>query len=110
MNALDCLVLGLPVPCIPYPGWYCPGGICVPCVGGCSIATVTFGTELESKTDVLRAFRDKYLLNNSPGKEFVNAYYKYSPPVAHYIAEREWLKTMVRILLQPVVWLLSLFV
>lgn len=88
----------------------CPGGTCVACVEGCSIATVTFGTELEDKTDVLRAFRDKYLVNNSLGKAFINAYYKYSPPVADYIAKRAWLRRLVRIILLPLIEFVSLFV
>lgn len=90
----------------------CPGGTCMawPICPNCYIATATFGTELEGKTDILRSFRDEYLLNNTVGKAFVEAYYKYSPPIAHYIAQREWLKTVVRILLQPVIGLISLFV
>lgn len=110
-SSLDCVFNGMTWPCIPVPDILpCPGGTCVPCVEGCAIATVTLGTELEGKTDVLRAFRDKYLVSNSVGKAFINAYYKYSPPVADYIAEREWLKNVVRILLKPVVGLVSLFV
>ncbi len=85
----------------------CPGGSCEPC---CYIATATFGSELEDKTDVLRSFRDEYLLNNAVGKAFVKAYYKYSPPLADYIAERDWLRPLVRILLLPVIGLVSLFV
>lgn len=90
----------------------CPGGTCVswaPC-SSCYIATAAFGTELGEKTDVLRSFRDEYLLNNAVGKAFVAAYYKYSPPLADYIAERDWLRSLVRILLLPVIGLVSLFV
>ncbi len=76
----------------------------------CFIATAAFGTELEPRIDTLRSFRDQYLMNNSVGKAFVNAYYKYSPPVANYIAERAWLKTLVRILLLPIIGLAALFV
>ena len=98
--------------CEPFLEDQCPGGTCV--VWGtcptCYIATAAFGTELEDKTDILRSFRDEYLLTNAAGKAFVAAYYKYSPPLAHYIAERDWMKTLVRILLLPVIGLLSLFV
>ena len=82
----------------------------MPCVEGCSIATVTLGTKLQGRIRVLQLFRDKYLQNNVLGKAFITAYYKYSPPIAHVIAERKWLKAVVRILLLPVIGLVSLFV
>jgi len=88
----------------------CSGGTCEPCVEGCYIATASLGSELENKTDLLRIFRDKYLLDNAVGKTFVTAYYKYSPPLADYIAERDWLRFLVRILLLPIIGLVSLFV
>ena len=46
----------------------------------------------------------------SRGKVFVDTYYKYSPPIADFIAERGWLRTLVRALLLPVVGFVSLFV
>ena len=82
----------------------------MPCVEGCSIATATFGTELESKADVLRAFRDNYLVNDRLGKAFIGGYCKYSPPVADYIAKRDWLRRWVRIMLLPLIGFVSLFV
>jgi hypothetical protein len=90
----------------------CPGGTCEPWgdCPTCYIATATFGTELEDKTDVLRSFRDEYLLNNALGKAFVTVYNRYSPPLADCIAERNWLRSLVRILLLPVIGLASLFV
>jgi hypothetical protein len=68
------------------------------------------GTRLEEKTDVLRSFRDKYLLGNGAGRELVAAYYKHSPLIAHYIAERPWLRYLVRILLLPLIGVVSFFV
>ena len=88
----------------------CYGATCEPCVEGCYIATATLGSELENRTDMLRTFRDRYLLDNTVGEAFVTAYYKYSPPLADYIAERNWLRSLVRILLLPVIGLASLFV
>jgi hypothetical protein len=98
--------------CVPFPVDQCPGGTCVAWATcpSCYIATAAFGTELEDKTDVLRSFRDEYLLNNAVGKAFVTAYYKYSPPLADYIAEREWLRRLVRIILIPLIGFVSLFV
>ena len=76
----------------------------------CFIATAAFGTELDGKIDVLRSFRDTYLVDNAVGQGFLSAYYRYSPPVADYIAQHRWLKALVRTLLLPVVGLVSLFV
>jgi len=76
----------------------------------CFIATAAFGSELYYRVDTLGTFRDEYLMNNSVGKAFVSAYYRYSPPAADYIAERGWLRAVVRIMLLPVVGLVSLFV
>jgi hypothetical protein len=44
----------------------------------------------------LRAFRDEYLLTNSVGRKFVEAYYAVSPPVADYIREHETLRSFIR--------------
>ena len=74
----------------------------------CFIATASFGTEMMGKIDVLRDFRDRHLLTSGPGTALVDAYYRYSPPVADFIAERGWLKTLVRTVLLPVVGLVSL--
>jgi hypothetical protein len=76
----------------------------------CFVATACFGTEMGSKIDVLRSFRDMYLLKTRIGNAFVTAYYNYSPPIADSIAGNGWLKAVVRMLLLPVVGLLSLFV
>lgn len=71
--------------------------------GGCFIATAAFGSYLHPKVKLLREFRDNWLLTNSPGKVFVSFYYRCSPPVADFIAEREWLKGSVRLLLLPLI-------
>ena len=76
----------------------------------CFIATAAFGTPLNGKIEVLRDFRDDYLIKNPAGQVFVSAYYKYSPPVARYVAEHVWLRTLVRTLLLPVIGFVSLFV
>jgi hypothetical protein len=76
----------------------------------CFIATASFGTMMEGKIAVLREFREEYLMKRASGKALVGAYYKYSPPIADYIAQRPWLRPVVRILLLPVIGLVSLFV
>ncbi|MEE4166241.1 MAG: CFI-box-CTERM domain-containing protein, partial [Desulfocapsaceae bacterium] len=59
---------------------------------------------------LLQQFRDSYLLTNTPGKTFVSLYYRYSPPIADYIAEHELLKPVVRVLLLPLVGMSYLLV
>lgn len=66
----------------------------------CFIATAAFGNHRE--VEVLRQFRDEYLLTNKVSRAFVRFYYRYSPPVANFIRERESLKAVVRIMLLPV--------
>jgi len=62
----------------------------------CFIATAAYGTPAAEEIDVLRRFRDEFLLHNAPGKAFVVCYYVLSPPVADFISEHELLRTVVR--------------
>ena len=71
--------------------------------GNCFIATAAYGSYMEPHVKILRDFRDNYLLHSSLGHLFVNAYYRYSPPIADYIANHSILKAAVRIGLAPVV-------
>jgi len=68
---------------------------------GCFIATAAYGSYLHPKVVILRDFRDHYLLTNTPGRAVVAAYYRLSPPLAAYIARHETLRSVVRILLAP---------
>jgi serine protease len=78
---------------------------------GCFIATAAYGTSMAGEVRYLRAFRDEYLLNSRLGREFVELYYRLSPPVAGFIRERESLRSVVRVVLSPLVtlsrWLVS---
>jgi len=69
----------------------------------CFIATAAYGTPMAEEIQILREFRDKYLLTNPLGQALVNFYYKVSPPMAEFITEHPSLKPIVRAGLLPAV-------
>jgi predicted RNA-binding protein with TRAM domain len=71
--------------------------------GGCFIATAAYGSLMEPHVQVLRQFRDRFLLTNQLGKAFVRLYYTYSPPLAGYIAKHDGVRAVVRWTLLPLV-------
>ena len=75
--------------------------------GGCFIATAAYGSILHPYVKKLREFRDQHLLNNAIGQKFVKLYYRYSPPLADYIAEREWRRVLAQAVLAPLVFAVS---
>jgi len=70
---------------------------------GCFIATAAFGSYAEPHVKLLRDFRDKCLLTNTPGRWFVRMYYRYSPFWANLINIHTWCKPVVRLALMPLV-------
>jgi hypothetical protein len=73
--------------------------------GSCFVATAAFGSPFERHVEILRKFRDAYLMPSRLGQRFVEVYYRLSPPVAAFIAERDGLRAAVRVLLLPAVGL-----
>jgi len=73
------------------------------CIGGCFIATAAYGTPMAKEIEILREFRDKYLMTNPVGKGLVEFYYRVSPPIAEFITKHPSLKPIVRVGLLPVV-------
>ena len=71
--------------------------------GPCFIATAAYGTSLAEQVEVLRTFRDIWLLDNAVGTAFVDIYYRLSPTLADIIAGHPALAAMVRLALWPVV-------
>ena len=71
--------------------------------GGCFIATATYGTPMSQEIDALRELRDAYLLNNAAGAAFVDAYYRFSPPIADFVARHPVAAATTRVLLTPII-------
>jgi len=69
----------------------------------CFIATAAYGTPMAEEVQILREFRDEYLLTNPLGQAIVNFYYRVSPPMAEFITEHPALKPVVRAGLMPAV-------
>jgi hypothetical protein len=74
----------------------------------CFIATAAYGTPMIDHIQVLRDFRDGYLMTNPAGHWFVSTYYRLSPPLARFIAHHDSLRALVRVGLTPVIWLTTL--
>jgi len=71
--------------------------------GGCFVATAAYGTPMAEEIQILREFRDEYLLTNPAGQALVGLYYRVSPPIAEFITEYPSLKPIVRAGLVPAV-------
>jgi hypothetical protein len=69
----------------------------------CFIATAAYGSPMENHVKILRNFRDRYLLSWTGGTWFVKTYYRFSPPLADFIAIHDSLRIMVRLSLLPAV-------
>jgi uncharacterized repeat protein (TIGR02543 family) len=72
--------------------------------GRCFIATAAFGSPLAEEVQVLRRFRDGYLMKNEAGRLFVKLYYRFSPPLAEFISRHKALRVITRYCLTPVVY------
>ena len=71
--------------------------------GGCFIATAAFGSPMAGQVEILRQFRDRYLLTNAPGQKFVDWYYRNGPAAANYIKDKPLIKAAVRMALYPLI-------
>jgi len=76
----------------------------------CFIATAAYGTPVAEEIQILREFRDEYLLTSPVGEALVEFYYRVSPPIAEFITEHPSLKPIVRAGLLPAVALSTIAV
>jgi hypothetical protein len=74
---------------------------------GCFIATAAWGSALDPHVRSLRHFRDRFLLTHAPGRAFVTLYYRFSPPLADYIAARPAARMATRAVLWPLVFVVE---
>jgi len=76
--------------------------------GGCLIATAAFGGELTPQVQILRNFRDNYVMATRGGLAFMNVfnlwYYSWSPTVAELERQIPPLKEAVKGLIYPLLF------
>ncbi|MDH3408049.1 MAG: outer membrane beta-barrel protein [Gammaproteobacteria bacterium] len=72
--------------------------------GICFIATAAYSSYLHPDVQVLRDFRDGYLLTNTAGRAFVDWYYETSPRIAELISQYATLRWLTRVALTPLVY------
>jgi len=81
-------------------------------IGGCLIATATYGSELAPQVQLLREIRDNTVLQTQSGTSFMAAfnqfYYSFSPAIADYERENIVFKETVKITLTQLLTSLTL--
>lgn len=70
----------------------------------CFISTAAYGSFMSPYVEDLRLFRDNKLQKNLIGRWFVEKYYEFSPPLAHFIEEKPFFKLLTRFVLSPIIW------
>ena len=73
----------------------------------CFIATAAYGTPYDSKINILRNWRDDSLREFAIGRTFIKIYYFLSPPIANVITKSKILRAFVRIILYPIIHILT---
>jgi hypothetical protein len=73
----------------------------------CFIATAAYGTPFDARIETLRAFRDNTLAHSELGRLFIQQYYRQAPPIAAFIEDRPMMQLMVRVLLVPILAVIS---
>lgn len=69
----------------------------------CFVATAAWGSPIAPAVNWLRAFRDQRMMASAGGRALVSLYGEVGPKAARVIAQNEWLRTIARGLLWPLV-------
>ncbi len=69
----------------------------------CFIATAAYGRPSHPHVEILRDFRDRYLVRSHPGRRVIEFYYRHSPLVADLISRHAVWRVAVRVHLLPLV-------
>ena len=81
-------------------------------IGGCLIATASYGSELAPQVQQLRELRDNTVLQTESGAIFMASfnqfYYSFSPAIADYERENTTFKEIVKLTLTPLLTSLTL--
>jgi hypothetical protein len=81
-------------------------------VGGCLIATATYGSELAPQVQQLREIRDNKLLQTESGSAFMESfnyfYYSFSPVIADYERENPLFREAIKLAITPMISSLSI--
>jgi len=81
-------------------------------IGGCLIATATYGSEIAPQVQLLREIRDNTVLQTQSGTSFMTVfnqfYYSFSPAIADYERENTVFKEAVKLTLTPLLASLTL--
>lgn len=70
---------------------------------GCLVVTSLYRKYDHASVQLIRRFRDHYLLANSIGRIFVNMYYRWSPTIARFVAQWKSIKVLVKLNLMPII-------
>jgi hypothetical protein len=73
----------------------------------CFIATAAYGSPFTAELGQFRAFRDDFISRNSIGVGFVKLYYRVGPFFSRVIENSERLRSIVRILLNEILYLIT---
>ncbi len=83
-----------------------------PAAPRCLIATAAYGSELAPEVQLLRNFRDNSILKTKVGANFMVAfnawYYSFSPQVATYLSNHWVERTIMKVVLYPLIGILFL--
>lgn len=80
-----------------------PGSLSVSTGWNCFVATAAYGDTAHPMVQILRDFRDEYIVSWPGGRWFVKEYYEHGPALANIIRNQPLAMWAVRCLLAPVV-------